>query len=456
MLFRSRARVQIGRLSRFGLLELSRQRLRPSLSEANSDICPRCKGTGHVRSVLSISLNILRLIQDEAMKENTAAVQVHLPVDAATYLLNEKRHEISSIESKLGTPIIVVPTPELQTPHYTIQRLKIEEYEEQIDTASHELSYADSEEAKEAKEKEAAETRPVTETAAVAQLTHASAAPQKAKAKGESFSIVAFLKKLFGLDGRKKPKQTRTGSRRPGGGQRRRGGQNRQRDSQRNRGQRKGQQKGASSKRQQDGRNRDGQGQNQGQGQNKNRNRRPANKNRPQNNNQEAGPASENSQQKSSSRKRSDPRRNRPGGQRPRSDSRQSDSTVEKNGNVNPDYESDDNTNTGSSPAANTAPVESAQESGDQRGPEKTEQKNTAASIQAPRPVAAPAPVKTDEVVTSGPTENQAVKTLPLKQIETRQIEAKPVATKPVETKQVETGQAETKEIQSAEAETKN
>ena len=96
-----RARVQIGRLSRFGLLELSRQRMRPSLSEANSDICPRCKGTGHVRSVLSISLNILRLIQDEAMKENTAAVQVHLPVDAATYLLNEKRHERSE-ERRVG------------------------------------------------------------------------------------------------------------------------------------------------------------------------------------------------------------------------------------------------------------------------------------------------------------------------------------------------------------------
>lgn len=431
-----RARVQIGRLSRFGLLELSRQRLRPSLSEANSDICPRCKGTGHVRSVLSISLNILRLIQDEAMKENTAAVQVHLPVDVATYLLNEKRHEISSIESKLGTPIIVVPTPELQTPHYTIQRLKTEEYEEQIDTASHELNYADSEEAREAKEKEDAEARPVTEIAAVAQLTHASAAPQKAKPKGDAFSIIAFLKKLFGLDGNKKTKQSRTGNRRPGGGQRRRGGQNRQRDNQRNRNQRRGQQKGDSNKRPQDGRNREGQNQN------KNRNRRPANKSRPQNNNQEASPVSENNQQKSSSRRRNEPRRNR-SGQRARSEAKQGDTSVEKNGNVNPDFTSNagakDNSDVNAAkPATSTAPVQSAQESSHQREPEKTEKSNDTATVQAPRPVSAPIPVKTDQAVTStstAPPESKEVKA-PLKQVETKP--------------------AETKETQSAEAESKN
>ncbi|MFV1992494.1 MAG: Rne/Rng family ribonuclease [Acidiferrobacterales bacterium] len=420
-----RARVQIGRLSRFGLLELSRQRLRPSLSEANSDICPRCKGTGHVRSVLSISLNVLRLIQDEAMKENTAAVQVHLPVDAATYLLNEKRHEISSIESKLGTPIIVVPTPELQTPHYTIQRLKTEEYEEQIDTASHELNYADSEEAREAKEKEAADARPVTETAAVAQLTHAIAAPQKSKAKGAAFSIVAFLKKLFGLDSDKKPKQTRTGNRRPGAGQRRRGGQSRQRDSQRNRNQRRGQQKGASNKRQQDGRNQDGRNKDgQGQNQNKNRNRRPANKNL------ETGPASENKQQKSSGRKRNDPRRNRPG-PRPRSDTRQSETTAEKNGNINPDFKLNANPDSSSDtgPSADTAPVQNTQGPSDEGKPEKVEKRNETTSVQAPRPIPAPTPVA------STPAESQEVKT-PLQQVETKP--------------------AEIKETQNAEAESKN
>ncbi len=124
-----RARVQVGRISRFGLLEMSRQRLRPSLGESSSLTCPRCEGTGHIRSVPSSALQILRFIQEEAMKENTAALQVHLPLATATYLLNEKRYEISGIESRLGTPITIVPSIDLETPHYRIKRLKAEEIE---------------------------------------------------------------------------------------------------------------------------------------------------------------------------------------------------------------------------------------------------------------------------------------------------------------------------------------
>ena len=124
-----RARVQVGRISRFGLLEMSRQRLRPSLGESNSLTCPRCEGTGHIRSVPSSALQILRFIQEEAMKENTAALHVHLPLATATFLLNEKRHEISGIESRLGTPITIVPSIDLETPHYRIKRLKAEEIE---------------------------------------------------------------------------------------------------------------------------------------------------------------------------------------------------------------------------------------------------------------------------------------------------------------------------------------
>ncbi|WP_297397276.1 Rne/Rng family ribonuclease [Acidiferrobacter sp.] len=124
-----RARVQVGRISRFGLLEMSRQRLRPSLGESSSLTCPRCEGTGHIRSVPSSALQILRFIQEEAMKENTAALHVHLPLATATFLLNEKRHEISGIESRLGTPITIVPSIDLETPHYRIKRLKAEEIE---------------------------------------------------------------------------------------------------------------------------------------------------------------------------------------------------------------------------------------------------------------------------------------------------------------------------------------
>ena len=126
-----RARVQVGRISRFGLLEMSRQRLRPSLGESSSLTCPRCLGTGRVRSVQSSALAILRYVQEEAMKENTAALHVHLPIETATYLLNEKRYELSATESRVGTPIVIIPTADLETPHYRLRRLRLDEVEAQ-------------------------------------------------------------------------------------------------------------------------------------------------------------------------------------------------------------------------------------------------------------------------------------------------------------------------------------
>ena len=105
-----RARVQVGNISRFGLLEMSRQRLRSSIEEANYLVCPRCDGMGTIRSVVSSSLNLLRLIEDEALKENTEAIQVVMPLDMATYLLNEKRHELNHLEARLASRIIIIPS----------------------------------------------------------------------------------------------------------------------------------------------------------------------------------------------------------------------------------------------------------------------------------------------------------------------------------------------------------
>ncbi|MFO7189487.1 MAG: Rne/Rng family ribonuclease [Pseudomonadota bacterium] len=119
-----RARVQMGKISRFGLLELSRQRLRPSLGEGITITCPRCNGTGHIRGVESTALHILRIIQEEAMKENSAAVHAQVPVDVATYLLNEKRADIHSIEARLKVNVVLIPNIHLETPHYHIQRLR--------------------------------------------------------------------------------------------------------------------------------------------------------------------------------------------------------------------------------------------------------------------------------------------------------------------------------------------
>src|SRR5262249_3899556 len=119
-----RARVQMGKISRFGLMELSRQRLRPSLGEGSNITCPRCNGTGHIRGTESTALHILRIIQEEAMKENTAAVHAQVPVDVPTFLLNEKRADIHSIEARLKVNVVLIPNTHLETPNYKIDRLR--------------------------------------------------------------------------------------------------------------------------------------------------------------------------------------------------------------------------------------------------------------------------------------------------------------------------------------------
>jgi len=119
-----RARVQIGRISRFGLLEMSRQRLRPSLGEHSNIVCPRCTGHGTIRGVESIALSILRIIEEEAMKENTGKILAHLPIDVATFLLNEKRPNIAEVEARHGIQVLLVPNSNMDSPHYEIQRIR--------------------------------------------------------------------------------------------------------------------------------------------------------------------------------------------------------------------------------------------------------------------------------------------------------------------------------------------
>ncbi|MDD4887010.1 MAG: Rne/Rng family ribonuclease, partial [Thiomonas sp.] len=119
-----RARVQVSKISKFGLLELSRQRLRPALSEGAYVTCPRCNGTGHIRDTESSALQILRIIQEEAMKEGTAAVHVQVPVEVASFLLNEKRAEITKIELRQRLSVLLIPNKHLDTPNYKLERLK--------------------------------------------------------------------------------------------------------------------------------------------------------------------------------------------------------------------------------------------------------------------------------------------------------------------------------------------
>ncbi len=119
-----RARVQFSSISKFGLLELSRQRLRPALSEGNHITCPRCNGTGHIRDTESSALQILRMVQEESMKDNTAAVHVQVPVEVTSFLLNEKRTEITKIELKQRVTVLLVPNKHLETPNYKLERLR--------------------------------------------------------------------------------------------------------------------------------------------------------------------------------------------------------------------------------------------------------------------------------------------------------------------------------------------
>ncbi len=125
-----RARVQVGRISRFGLLEMSRQRLRPSLEETNASVCPRCSGQGTIRDTKSLSLSILRLVEEEANKERSAEIRAIVPVDVASYLLNEKRAAISAAETRTNARILIVPSAHLETPHFEMKRLRDDEIDE--------------------------------------------------------------------------------------------------------------------------------------------------------------------------------------------------------------------------------------------------------------------------------------------------------------------------------------
>jgi ribonuclease E len=197
-----RARTQVGRISRFGLLEMSRQRLRPSLGESSSLICPRCRGTGHIRSVQSSALSILRMIQEEAMKENTAAVHVHLPIDTATFLLNEKRMEMSAIESRIGTPIMIIPMSDMETPHYHIRRLRIDEYEAEADVPSYEIDLVEDEDEDERKPSQPTPVSAEAEKPVIGPLTHTVAPPERPKpAAANSGGIIKKI--ITGLFGKK-------------------------------------------------------------------------------------------------------------------------------------------------------------------------------------------------------------------------------------------------------------
>ncbi len=135
-----RARVQVSRISRFGLMEMSRQRLRPSLEEMTTEICPRCGGQGRVHDIRSLALAILRVMEEEALKERSSSVRALVPLSVAAYLLNEKRSQVATIEERTDTHLVIVPNVNLETPHYEVQRIREDEAEAESEVLSYELA----------------------------------------------------------------------------------------------------------------------------------------------------------------------------------------------------------------------------------------------------------------------------------------------------------------------------
>ncbi|MGH8770029.1 MAG: Rne/Rng family ribonuclease [Burkholderiales bacterium] len=173
-----RARVQTGKISRFGMLELSRQRLQPSLGETSHIACPRCNGTGHIRGIESSALHILRIIQEEAMKEGSRAIHAQVPVDVATFLLNEKREDIHLVESRLKVSVVLIPNIHLETPNYTVNRLRLDEASAEDVPASYEMVELPPEDIKVA----VPETKGQSQQPAVKGITPQQPAPMREKA----------------------------------------------------------------------------------------------------------------------------------------------------------------------------------------------------------------------------------------------------------------------------------
>jgi ribonuclease E len=248
-----RARVQIGRISRFGLLEMSRQRLKPSLGESTQMVCPRCTGQGTIRTVESLSLSLVRILEEEALKTGTARVDIQVPIDVATYMLNEKRQAILDVEKLSGVHVLIVANPTLETPQYKVERVRKNDYDEADTTASYERAEKDDQYEVEVTQEKAIQP----EQAAVSSISPGRRPTAKPKAKEpvveekeQPAGLFSKIVSIFSGDKSEetekteesKPAQRRSGQGRSGQsrGQGQRSGQNRGRGKGRGRGRGRG------------------------------------------------------------------------------------------------------------------------------------------------------------------------------------------------------------------------
>ena len=213
-----RARVQVGRISRFGLMEMSRQRLRPSLEETTAIICPRCTGQGVIRNVRSLALSVLRILEEETLKERSAGVRAIVPVPIASFLLNEKRSDITAIEARNGVRIMIVPNPNMETPHFEVVRVR----DDQMDALLSQESYEVAAEVLEASTEDGYEAPPIPEAqdAIVKSVAPQQPAPAQTQVATPSASVAApapqgsflgrLFKGLFGSPSAPEPSEAKT------------------------------------------------------------------------------------------------------------------------------------------------------------------------------------------------------------------------------------------------------
>jgi|TARA_B100002003_G_scaffold237320_1_gene254282 ribonuclease E len=233
-----RARVQVGRISRFGLLEMSRQRLRPSLGETSGIVCPRCSGLGTIRDIESSALAVIRMVEEEALKDTSSEIRAFLPISVASFLVNEKRNVLSEIEERNKVRVIVVPEATMETPHYRVERIRANEGDD-TSTVSYEIT--SSEEIEEAPQQAAKAIAP--EQAVVKSTTRSTPPPAAPQAKsekpikGEGKGFLAKVISIFS-PGEDKPRSENRHRNRSGNrAEKERGESNRQRNRNRGEGQ---------------------------------------------------------------------------------------------------------------------------------------------------------------------------------------------------------------------------
>lgn len=205
-----RARVQVGRISRFGLLEMSRQRLRSSLGESSQLVCPRCSGQGTIRGIESSALSILRIVEEESMKEKTARIVAQVPVDVAAFLLNEKREILFDLEKRQNIRVLIIPNRDMETPHYTVQRIRDDETSE--DTSQNSYNLIDTSLDASLENMITPDTRKVTKEEPVVKSV-SPATPRPAAKSNQPNILVRLWQLLFGTGQTKKTKPAKKGQR---------------------------------------------------------------------------------------------------------------------------------------------------------------------------------------------------------------------------------------------------